>query len=181
MTIPHRPPATEYAPFYQGYVAGVPEGDILEILGRQEGIMMAVARSVPPGRETFSYAPEKWSIREVFSHLSDGERVFGYRALRISRGDPTPLPGFDENLYVAASGAASRPLRDLAAEFSHLRQSNLFLLHGIDGEGWRRMGTANGHPVSVRALAFIMAGHVRHHLRILHDRYGVELPDAGAT
>lgn len=176
-----RPLAAEYAPFYHGYVAGVPEGDILEILRRQDGVMAAVARGISPGRETFSYAPGKWSIREVFSHLSDGERVFGYRALRISRSDATPLPGFDENLYVAASGAASRPLPDLAAEFSHLRQASLLLFQGIDDAGWRRMGTASGHPVSTRALAFIMAGHVWHHLQILRDRYGVALPDAGST
>jgi DinB superfamily len=169
-----RPTPSEYAPFYAGYIAAVPDGDILETLGRQISELRQLVAAIPADRETFRYGEGKWSVREVVGHMIDGERVFSYRALRFSRGDQTPLPGFEENQYVAASTFDRRPLSSLVDELVLLRQANLALLRGFAPEDWTRTGTASGKPVSVRALAFIMAGHVRHHLNILRDRYGVQ-------
>ena len=169
-----RPDASEYAPFYAGYIASLPDGDILDILERQTSELRQLAASTPADRETFRYGDGKWSVREVVGHMIDGERVFSYRVLRFSRGDQTPVPGFEENQYVAASTFDRRPLSSLVDELGLLRQANLGLLRGLTPDDWTRTGTANGHPVSVRALAFIMAGHVRHHLNILRDRYGLQ-------
>jgi DinB superfamily len=171
-----KPGPSEYAPFYAGYISAIAtlaDGDILETLENQTSELRQLAASTPAERETFRYGEGKWSVREVFGHLIDGERVFSYRVLRFSRGDETPVPGFDENLYVAASHFDQRPLSDLVDEFVLLRQANLRLLRSLAPEDLARVGTANNHPVSVRALAFIMAGHVRHHLNILRDRYGL--------
>ena len=168
-----RPASTEFAPFYARYVSLVPETEVLPVLERQLAELAAVAAAVPPARETFAYAAGKWSIREIFGHLADAERVFGYRAFCIDRGDQTPLPGFDENEYAARSDAAQRPLDDLLAEFTLVRQANLVFLRRVGEAGWPRMGTASGKPVSVRALASVMAGHARHHLGVLESRYGV--------
>jgi hypothetical protein len=128
---------------------------------------------VPAAVELHRYAPGKWSVREVFGHLGDGERVFGYRAACISRGDRTPLPRFDENLYVANAAFDHTAVAVLADELLHLRAANLAMLRRLDAEAWKRVGTASERSISVRALSFIMAGHVRHHLRILRERYGV--------
>ena len=169
-----RPAASEYAPFYAGYIASLPEGDILDILERQTSELRQLAASTPADRETYRYADGKWSVREVFGHMIDGERVFSYRTLRFSRGDQTPLPGFEENQYVAASTFDRRPIASLVDELVLLRQANLALLRALAPDDWTRTGTANNHSISVRALAFIMAGHVRHHLNILRDRYGLK-------
>jgi hypothetical protein len=168
-----RPAASEYAPFYAGYIASLPDGDIVDILERQTSELRQLAAATPADRETFRYGEGKWSVREVVGHMIDGERVFSYRTLRFSRGDQTPLPGFEENQYVAASTFDRRPLASLVDELVLLRQANLALLRALAPEDWARTGIASGHSVSVRALVFIMAGHVRHHLNILRDRYGV--------
>jgi hypothetical protein len=168
-----RPDPSEYAPFYAGYIAALPDGDVLRILEQQIVDLRQLAAGTPADRETFRYGDDKWSVREVVGHMIDGERVFSYRTLRFSRGDQTPVPGFEENQYVAASTFDRRPLSALVDELALLRQANLALLRGLAPEDWTRTGTANGKAVSVRALAFIMAGHVRHHLNILRDRYGV--------
>jgi hypothetical protein len=168
-----RPAETEYAPSYAGYVSLVPEEDPLAALSAQPEELRRLAAAVPPERESDRYAEGKWSVREVFGHLTDAERVFGYRALCISRGDRTPLPGFDENSYVARSGFDRVRLTDLVEDFATLRSANLAFLRRLDVEAWRQAGTANDSPVSVRALAFIMAGHVRHHVGVLRSRYGV--------
>lgn len=168
-----RPAEGEYAPFYAGYVSLVPEADVLGALDEQAQAIRRLAAAVPHERETFRYAEGKWSIREVLGHLIDGERVFGYRAFCISRGETAGLPSFDENLYVAADRADARGLSELAAEFALVRRSNLVVLRRLEADEWARVGTASGKPVSVRALAWIMAGHPRHHLRILSERYGV--------
>lgn len=168
-----RPEAGEYAPFYAGYVARMPEEGVLEVLAEQPAELRRIAAGVPPEREDFRYAPDKWSLRQLFSHLIDAERVFGYRALCIAHGDTTPLPGFDEKAYVAAAGLGSTPLAALAEELALLREGNLALFRRLPAEAWTRTGNANGQDVSVRALAWILAGHVRHHLAVLAERYGV--------
>jgi hypothetical protein len=169
-----RPADTEFAAFYKGYVSLVPEAEILPVLEEQASMLGRLAAAIPSDREVFRYAPGKWSVREIFGHLADAERVFGYRAFCISRGEPKMLPGFDENDYVAASGYDRHPVAELAREFAVVRRANLAALGRLDREAWTREGNANGSAVSVRALAYIMAGHVRHHAGILASRYGIE-------
>lgn len=168
-----KPGESEYAPFYAGYIAGIPAESVLEILDRQSTQLRDLASSASPEQQAFRYAPGKWSVREVVGHLIDCERVFGYRAFRVGRGDQTPLPGFDENEYVAVSGYHRRDIASLAEEFALVRAANLAVFRNLSEDHWRRIGTANGYPASVRALAFIMAGHVEHHVGILRERYGL--------
>ena len=168
-----RPAEHEYAPFYQTYVSLVPEDDILGVMARQADEVQAIAAAIPADRHAFRYAPEKWTVREVFGHLGDGERVFGYRASCISRGEQASLPRFDENAYVANAAFDRADLGALVDEFLHLRAANLASLARLDDAGWQRIGTASERQISVRALAYIMAGHVRHHLAILRERYGI--------
>jgi hypothetical protein len=170
-----RPANTEYAPFYAGYVGQVQEEDVLPVLEEQVDVLRRLAETLPADREGFRYAPGKWSVREVIGHLADGERVFGYRALCIGRGDQTSLPGFDENAYMENASFDQRTVADLVEELVLVRQANLILFRHLGEEGMAQVGTANDAPVSVRALAYVMAGHLRHHLNILRERYGVEV------
>lgn len=176
MTMTERPGEDEYAPHFGKYVSLVTEPDVLTVLRAQADLITRVASNVTADRETFRYGPEKWSIREVFGHLNDGERVFGYRAVCISRGDASHFPSFDENLYVANSRFDEVPLGELLEEFQHLRAANAIALERMDERAWTTVGTASGRQMSVRAFAYVMVGHVRHHLEILHDRYGVPRP-----
>jgi hypothetical protein len=166
-----RPASSEYAPFYGGYVGAVPDGDFLPLLERQGSETVALLRAVSEKTSQHRYAPGKWSIREVVGHLTDAERVFTYRALSFARGDATPLPSFDENTWAATSNADRRPLADLIGDFEAVRAATLALLRGFDEEQFARAGIASGHQVTVRALAYIVAGHERHHVRILRERY----------
>ncbi len=168
-----RPETSEYATFYAGYISKVPDGDVLQLLTEQESEVRRLAGACSAEQEEHRYAPGKWSVREVMGHLIDAERIFGQRAFRIGRGDETPLPGFDENQYIVASNYHELPLATLVDELGLVRKANLALFRNLPPEAWQRVGTANGHPVSVRALAFIMAGHTNHHLGILRERYGV--------
>lgn len=169
-----RPQPSEYLAYYATYITKVPDdGDVLELLGAQEAEIRRLAAACSADQEEHRYAPGKWSVREVMGHLIDAERIFGHRAFRIGRGDETPLPGFDENRYIADSDYHSRPLASLVDELGLAREANLALFRNLPQEAWQRIGTANGHPVSVRALAFILAGHTNHHLAILGERYGV--------
>jgi len=168
-----RPAEHEFAPFYLTYVSLVPETDILSVLEKQTPLVELLGKAVSPDRETFRYAPRKWSIREVFGHMIDAERVFAYRAFCISRGETAALPSFDENAYVASSLYNDQPLKSLLAEFTSTRTSSLAFLSRLSEQDWLRTGTASAKPVSVRALAYIMAGHVRHHLNGLQTSYGV--------
>lgn len=168
--IPH-PDAAEYAPFYETYVSKVPAGDLLTILEEQHGETQRLLAGIPEAQALKRYAPGKWSIKEVVAHLMDSERVFGYRALRFARGDQTPLPGFDEKTYAAAGNFDRRSLKDLAAEFTAVRRASLALLGSFDTAELARRGTANNKEISVRALAYVIAGHERHHVEILRQRY----------
>ncbi len=172
LSIP-RPSTEEAAPFYQRYIARVPGETIGEQLIDQ---LAEVERLFAPLDDTAAlarYAPGKWSIKEILGHLADVERIFSYRLLCISRGDVTPLPGFDENAYVPVADFDERPLRDLAAEYRAVRLSTVALLNGLPSASWSRRGSASGNPVSARALAYIIVGHVTHHLGVLRDRYGL--------
>ena len=168
------PGTDEYPAAFHGYVTLVPETDVLAALEAQLGEVRRLAALVPPGRESFAYAPGKWSIRQILGHLGDGERVFGFRAFTFGRGDRAALPGFDENAYVASARSAEIPLRDLVDEFGYLREGNLRMLRGLAPGQWSNSGTANDNAITVRALIYAMAGHVRHHLGVLKERYGVD-------
>jgi len=168
-----RPSEGEHNPYYSKYISLVTEDDLLALLERQAGEVRALASRLAPARETYSYATGKWSVRQVLGHLTDAERVFGYRAFRISRGDETPLSGFDENVYVQRSPYADVAAKQLVEEFALVRATNIALLRQLDASRWPLRGTANNSPISVRALAYIMAGHVKHHQKGLRDNYGV--------
>jgi hypothetical protein len=169
-----RPSDTEYAPFYAAYVARVPEPDPLPALEAQPLELLTLSDRVAPDEELSRYAPDKWSVRQVFGHLIDTERVMGYRAFCIARGETNSLPGFNENEYVARADFDDRPIKTLAHEFTAVRHANLWAIRSWAEEDWNLVGHANGKAVSARALAYIMAGHVRHHLAILRERYGIE-------
>jgi hypothetical protein len=156
----------------------VTETDVLEALTRQREELPAALAGVRGEAERFRYAEGKWSIRQVVGHVVDSERVFAYRALCIARGETGPLPGFDENEYAASSPAHDCPLSELLEEFVLVRQANLSLFRHLDEKAWKRVGTANSHPLSVRALAYIIVGHPRHHLAVLQERY---LPRLGSS
>lgn len=168
-----RPAQGEYNPYYHGYVSGVPDGDLLEVLQQQGGETVTLLRTVGEEKSTFRYAPDKWTIREVVGHVVDAERVFTYRALTFARGDPGPLPSFDEQRWVAESNATHRQLEDLIDDYIAVRASTLALFRGFTPADFARGGTASNHPVTVRALAWITAGHERHHVNLLRERYGV--------
>lgn len=172
-TVFPRPGTDEYAPFYAGYVAAVPDGDLVALLEDQLRTLQALCDGLTPTQAGHAYAPGKWTVKEVLGHLIDAERIFAYRVLRIARGDTTPLPGFDENAYTPESGAAGRTVADLAAECNAVRHATLALLRSLTPETAARRGTASGHTVSARAIAWIIAGHAQHHLKVLRERYGV--------
>ena len=145
--------------------------DLLERLRAQPAELRALLGSLDDAAARARYEPGKWSIKEVVGHVSDTERVMGYRLLRIGRGDVTPLPGFEQDPYVAAAGADRRPLASLLAELEAVRAATLALVESLPAEAWERRGTASGNPVSARALAYIIAGHAAHHHAVLRERY----------
>ena len=168
------PPAQgEYAPFYAGYVARVAEGDVVEQMEAQLHEVAQLLRGLSDDEALARYAEGKWSVKEVAGHLADTERIMAYRALRIARGDTTPRAGFDENAFVASAGFDTRTLASLVEEWEAVRRSSLALFRGLDAEAAGRSGTANDVPISVRALAYIIVGHVAHHLEILRTRYSL--------
>jgi uncharacterized damage-inducible protein DinB len=177
-TATSRPQPTEYASFYETYVSKVAGTDIVAILEAQRLQMtqLFAARSERDGN--FRYAPDKWSVKEVLGHLSDSERIFAYRALRIARNDQTPLSGFEQDDYVRAGEFGERSLADLAEEFAHVRSATLAMLRPLSQDAWLRRGSANKNEVTVRALAFIIAGHELHHREILKERYFPAIPRA---
>jgi len=176
----NRPLETEYAPYYSGYVAQVNEDEIMPVLRSQLDAPDVLLGRVAQDRETFRYAEGKWSIREIIGHLIDAERVFGYRAFCIARGESQNLPGFDQDDYMLTAPYDRIDLEDLLSELRLVRLSNIAMLRNLDEESWMRIGTANDNQVSVRALAFIMAGHARHHMGVLRERYEVGIVTDGS-
>jgi hypothetical protein len=166
-----RPDAGEYAPYYEKYISLVPAGDVVETLRGQLDDTLALLNGLSEAEAASRYAPDKWSVKEVVGHVLDTERIFSHRALRFARNDQTPLPGFEQDDYVRTGDFGRRTLVDLAEEFAHVRRANISLLRALDEEAWLRRGAANDNEVSVRALAYIMAGHVIHHVQIIRTRY----------
>ncbi len=149
----------------------VPDGDIVEALIGGAEIAAALLGDVPDDVASKTYAPGKWTLKEVVLHTADAERIFTYRALRFGRGDATTLPGWDEAKYAPMSGASVRSLESVLDEFESVREATVTLFSGFPAEAWMRRGSANGVTVSVRALAWITAGHALHHLGVIQDRY----------
>ena len=168
-----RPQPDEYAGFFGRYIDGVPDGDIVSFLESQGRTTQKLLSSIDEERAGYRYAPGKWSIRQVVGHITDGERVFTYRLLAIARGEKQSLPGFEENDYVDNANFDDRSLAELAAGLAATRSATLALLRSLSDEAWERRGVANNNPISVRAIAWVTAGHERHHLGILRDRYGL--------
>lgn len=167
----HYPDPTEYLPYYGKYVALVPKEDILATLQQQHRITQTLLHGLSEAQGNHRYAPEKWSIKEVVGHMIDSERVFAYRALRFSRNDKTALPGFDQDPYIQFGNFGNCKLGGLANEFEHVRQSTIHLLRHMGEDAWTRRGVANDAEVTVRALAYIIAGHELHHVNILRTKY----------
>ena len=168
---PARPESNEYAPYYEKYVALVPEGEVVETLERQGQETLALLHSLSEERGAHAYAPGKWSVKQVVGHVIDAERVFAYRALCFARGDRTPLPGFDQEVFDRGADFSARTLQSLANEFEVVRRSTLYLFRHLRPEAWGRGGNASDNEVTVRALSYIIAGHEAHHVRILRERY----------
>lgn len=166
-----RPEKNEYYHYYETYVSLVNETDIVAVFEDQLSELNELFGGISEEKSRFAYAEGKWTIKELVGHLIDGERMFGYRALRISRGDETPIEGFEQNLYTENAPFNDYKFSDLAREFELVRKSSVSFFKHLKETDWTRMGTASGNPVSVRALAYIMIGHVRHHINIMRDRY----------
>jgi len=176
-----RPAADEYDEYYARYVRSVPDGDITQTLARQVEQTIGPLRALDEAGAEHAYAEGKWTVKEVIGHLCDAERVFAHRALRFARGDRTPLPGFDENTYVPAGEFGARTLGELLDELSAVRAATVALFRHLPPSAWTRTGSANGVGVSVRALAWIAAGHELHHRGILEERYGIPMGRSAAA
>lgn len=166
-----RPAETEYGSFYAGYIQLVPDEDVFGLLAHQFETLTNLLGTLSAEQADFRPAPTEWSIKEVVGHINDAERVFAYRALRVSRADQTPLAGFEQDNYVRESNFVSRTIPDLLEEFDLLRRANILAFNRLSPEAQLRQGTASNAPVSVRALIYMMAGHVEHHIESLKTDY----------
>ncbi len=166
-----RPQKDEYNSYYESYINKVTNNDVISFLEEQLNRLVSLFTSIPPGKEKYSYAEGKWSIKEVLGHLTDTERIFAYRALCISRGEKKPLPGYEQNDYVECAGFNDWPLNDIINEFKLLRESNILLFKNFKEDTLVNLGIASENPVTVRAVLFIIAGHTEHHLDIIKTKY----------
>ena len=173
-----RPEPTEYADFYANYISQVPGSDALSVLEAQRVQMLQLFAGRSERDGSFRYAPGKWTVKEVLGHITDAERIFTYRALRIGRGDQTPLPSFEQDDFVKNGEFGKRTLSGLVEEFAAVRGASLALFRSFQEEAWPRRGVASQKEVTVRALAFITAGHQIHHRTILEERYFPAIPRA---
>ena len=165
-----RPEPGEYAPYYDRYISLIPGTDILGTLDSQRRQMLLLLSGRDDADGDFRYAPDKWTAKQVLGHVCDTERIFAYRALRFSRGDSTPIEGFEQDDYVR-NGPFTRPLAELIEDYIAVRRATLSLFRNLDEAAWTRRGVANKNEVTVRALAYITAGHELHHRRILEEKY----------
>jgi hypothetical protein len=173
-----RPAAEEFAAYYGRYISLVPDSEILGLLKQQVEETLKLLKTRPESDGDLRYAPDKWTVKEMVGHLTDSERAFAYRALRIARGDQTPMEGFEQDDWVRDGFFAQRSLPDLMEEFRSVRAATLSLFKNFSEKAWIRTGTANQNKVSVRALAYIIAGHELHHRRILQEKYFSQKPAA---
>lgn len=166
-----KPDPSEYAPYYEKYMTYVQGDDVLRTLSAQTDKSLATLRGISDERSLERYAPNKWSIREVVGHLIDCERIFSYRALRFARNDPQELAGFEQDDYIPYAQFNNRAWSDLLSEFELVRRSTVLMYRGLDKEAWMRRGTANKASLTVRAIAYITAGHELHHMQIIRTKY----------
>ncbi|MEO7360376.1 MAG: DinB family protein [Gemmatimonadaceae bacterium] len=173
-----RPDSSEYAAYYGKYVdatahtlASSGTGDIRELMGQQCDELEDIVRDISDPQANLGYAPGKWTLKESLIHVCDTERIFSYRALRIARGDETPLTSFEQDDYVPESRANRRSMTDILAEFRLIRASTVALVKSFDDIAIDKRGTASGNPVSTRAVCWIIAGHAAHHIGLTRDRY----------
>ena len=171
-----RPTHTEAAAYYFTYIDQVADGDICDTLASQRDEAVTTLRAITAEQSLHRYAPGKWSLRDLVCHLADAERLFQYRAYWFARGFDSPLPSFDESVAVAAARADDRAWHGLIEEFDAVRAATIPFFRSLSPDDWNRHGIASDNPFTVRALAFITAGHVAHHLRIVRERY---LPTMG--
>ncbi|MBT2690213.1 DinB family protein [Bacillus sp. ISL-47] len=166
-----KPEANEYAPYYEAYVHSVPDGDLLEILDKQVKETVNLLKNLNEDQASFRYAQGKWTIKEVIGHVTDTERIMGYRLLCISRGETAMLPGYDDNQYVKEGNFNRFNVKELLEQLSIVRQNTLGLLKSLDDESLMQRGNANGTEVTARAIAYIIAGHELHHRNLIKERY----------
>jgi hypothetical protein len=165
------PEQTEFAQYYLTYISQVPEGDIRHVLEAQEPEVIQLLRGISEERSLHRYAPGKWTIREVVSHINDTERMFAFRAMWFARGFDSALPSFDQDVAIRGAGADDRPLSSHVEEFRAVRAATVTLFRNLPEDAWTLRGIASGNPFTVRALAYITAGHLAHHVRLLRERY----------
>ena len=166
--VPGRPDNTEYTPWFANYIATIDGPDVIGSLARQRDELMALLTGL---EGSFSYAPGKWTVTELLGHVTDAERIFGFRVLSVARGEKAVLPTFEQDDYMATAGFASRSLADVIAEFAAVRDASIRLLRGLPEDAWMRRGQVGEYSVTTRGLAFVLAGHENHHTRILRDKY----------
>ncbi len=171
MTMKNKPAEHEYGGHFGIYIRLVPEGNILDILDNQRTETLRLLAEYAESGGDYRYAADKWSLKEVFGHITDTERIMAYRLLRIARGDATPLPGFDQDLFMRHSPFGSWSMAQLAEDYGSIRNSTLNLLRGLPEDAWSRKGTASETGITVRALAHVIAGHERHHIAIIREKY----------
>lgn len=171
MPVIPRPDPAEYAAYQRRYVDAVPDGDILQTLRRQADETARLFRGLDETQAGRPYAPGKWSPKEVLGHVIDTERVFAYRAMRFARGDRTPLPGFEQDDYIKPGAFDARAIGDLVDEFTAVRAASLALFSGLPADAVGATGVANENPMSVRAIVWVVAGHERHHVTIMREKY----------
>ena len=164
-------PANEYSIFNATYIKALDDVALFEELEISLHDFIKFVQNIPMDKFDYRYAEGKWTIKDIIQHIIDAERIFCYRALRISRNDQTPLPGFEENDYVENTNANSRSIQELLTEFSAVRHSTLYLFKSFSEEQLTRMGTASSHPISVRAIGFLTIGHLKHHQKVFQERY----------
>lgn len=165
-----RPEENEIAPWTRPYVERVEGDDIVDSLTRQRDSLLATIAGLDG---TARYAPGKWTVAEILGHVSDAERIFSFRTLCVARGEQAPLPGFEQDEYMAKAHFASRSLADIAGEFEAVRESSIRLLRGFPAEVWLNRGTVGGFSVTTRGLAFVLAGHEKHHTQILQEKFSI--------
>ena len=169
---PTRPAVDEYAATFDRYIRLVPDGDVVELLDKQLARVQTLLEPLSDAQSLALHAPYTWTLKQVLGHLTDCERIFGYRALRLGRHDATPLAGFDENQFMEFADFNASPMAELLEEFTAVRRGHLLLFRHLSPSAWESRGTVIDHAMTPRALAYVMAGHLEHHLAIMKKRLG---------
>lgn len=166
-----RPLPEDYPAYFTKYVDLVPDGDITTILAEQIDDVAEYVEDLPDDKHNYRYAEGKWTVKEVFGHIVDSERIFGMRAVCVARGETQSLPGFDEDVYVTNADFSSRTLHDLYDEWEALRTANILAVRSLSDKALSTLGLANNKPITSNALFWVLAGHLAHHMQVLEDRY----------